>query len=141
MSTYKDFIASEDYSPALKARNIAIGDVERFIRRVKKLSEEDPNPTVFTKLRLETEKAISHLDKMMSKCQELIIENCEDYNDDTAYHSDLEAYDDAVLKWEKLLGAESDRVQGSIPVKEVKIQHNDMTQVILNQLKTRNDLI
>ena len=127
MSTYKEFIASEDFSAALKARFSAFKDVERFIRRVKKLSEKDPNPTAFEDLRIETKKAIGNLDEKQTACQELIDENCEDYNDDTAYNTDLEEYDDAVYEWIKILSAETDRVQGSIPVKEEK---NDMTQAI-----------
>ena len=135
MSNYEEFIASEDYSPALSARTKAIRDVERYIRRVNKLSEETPNPIAFTDLLKVTKKAIDHLDQMQSKCQELIDENCVEYNDDTAYNTDLVAYDNAVSEWLQILSAESARVQGSIPVK------NDMTQVILEQLKSQGDRI
>ena len=130
MPTYVEFIASEGFSAALKARTKAIRDVERYIRRVNKLSEESPNPTAFTDLHKVTKKAIDHLDQMQSKCQELIDENCVEYNDDTAYNTDLVAYDNAVSEWLEILSAESARVQGSIPVKEEK---KDMTQVILEQ--------
>ena len=47
MTTYVEFIASEGFSAALKARTKAIRDVGRYIHRVKKLSEKDPNPTAF----------------------------------------------------------------------------------------------
>ena len=98
MFSYEEFIASEDYSAALLDRTKAIRDVERYIRRINKLSEIPPNAFVFEDLYSVTKKAIDHLDQMQSKCQELIEENCENYNEDTAYNTDLDAYDDAVIE-------------------------------------------
>ena len=46
----------------------------------------------------------------------------------------MDAYDAEVMEWIQILSAETARVQESTPVKEEK---NDMTQVILEQLKAQ----
>ena len=129
MPTYVEFIASEGFSAALKARTKAIRDVERYIRSVNKLSDKTPNPTAFIDLHKATNKAISYLDLLQSKCQELFNENCVEYGDGAAYIADLFAYDKALSEWYKILCAESERVQASILVED------DITQVQLEKLK------
>ena len=136
MTSYGKYIDSEEYLAAVKCRTKVINDVERYIRRVKSLASEEPDAFVFADLRSETKEAIKELDAKQNACLDLIAHNCDDYTDDEKYISDLDAYDAVVMAWLKILSAEAARVQGSTPVKEDK---NDMTQVILEQLKAQGE--
>ena len=82
MTTYEDYIASEEYLAAAKCRTKVIKDVERYIRRVKSLAYEEPDAFVFADLRSEAKEAIKELDAKQNACLELIADNCDDYTDD-----------------------------------------------------------
>ena len=138
MTSYGKYIVSEEYQAAAKCRTKIINDVERYIRRVRSLASEDPDAFVFEKLRRETEEAIKELDVKQNACLELIADNCADYTEDEKYISDLDAYDAEVMAWLKILSTEAARVQGSTTV---KVQQNDMTQVILDRMETQTNIM
>ena len=118
MADYDKFVEDSQYVAALKDRNKAYADVERFIRRVKKLADRPPAAKTYEDLRLETKKALDILDEKEKICLDLIAENCEDYTDNDDYNESIDSYDTDVLDWNDLLSKEYDRIYGpSTPVK------------------------
>ena len=113
MTTYNDFIKQSKYIEDLKYQEKAFRDVERVIRRVRKLADEDPDAYSFEELRKETKMAIERLDQKETVRQDLVIENCSDYTEDEDYMQSLDDYDTSVMKWTKLLSVESGRVYGA----------------------------
>ena len=112
MAAYDDFVETSQYLKALKIRNKAFSDVERFIRRVKKLADRPPNAKTYEYLRLETKKALDILDEKEKICLDLIAENCEDYTNNDDYIESIDSHDTDVLDWIDLLSKESDRIHG-----------------------------
>ena len=140
MADYEEYIQSEEYLEALKIRNKAFSDVERFIRRVKKLADRSPNAITFEDLHLETKKVLDILDQKENVCHNLIADKCEDYTNNEVYNENLDTYDNAVLDWLDILGAEADRVHGSpTPVKNEQIP--DLVTEMLIQMKTQNEQV
>ena len=78
MPTYEEFTASEDYSAALLARTKGCRNVERYMRRVKLLTDKSPNATAFEDLLSETKHAIKELDAKQYACLDLIADKCDD---------------------------------------------------------------
>ena len=112
MADYDNYVEDSQYVEALKDRDKAWDNVARYMRRLSKLSGEDPNVTVFMDLRLEIKEAIRTLDAKEDICNSLIADNCIDYEDNANYSQSLEDYDTAVCNWMKLLGKEYNRVHG-----------------------------
>ena len=92
MTAYKEFIQSEEYLVALKDRNRAFANVERYIHRLTLLSNKTPNAIAFQDLRLEIKEVIKFLDQKEKVCQDLITDKCEDYTDNEVYIESLDSY-------------------------------------------------
>ena len=147
MSDYDEFVDDSRYLAAVKDTEKTCRDVERVIRRVRKLAEDDPDAVTFEDLRIETKKAIEKLDQKETIRQDLIADNCEDYEDNENYLNSLNDYDSMVMQWSKLLSKESVRIYG--PSTSVKADHNsgsiaEMVSLIKDQsaqMKMQNDQI
>ena len=152
MSDYDEFVEDSRYLAAVKDTEKTCRDVERVIRRVRKLAEDDPDAVTFEDLRIETKKAIEKLDQKETIRQDLIADNCEDYEDNENYLNSLNDYDSMVMQWSKLLSKESVRIYGPPTSVKPDQSSDSVVQAILtrmesqarehnDQLKAQNDLI
>ena len=141
MTDYDDFVEDSRYLAAVKDTEKTCRDVERVIRRVRKLAEDDPDAVTFEDLRIETKKAIEKLDQKETIRQDLIADNCEDYEDNENYLKSLNDYDSMVMQWSKLLSKESVRIYGSSTPVKADQSSDSVVQAMLAQMKTQNDLI